>query len=380
MDSFESNKYAVILFREAKQNAISVVPTNWVFQAEGHMMCSWPKTVKNVRTNIMKRVKAENDWPVYECSLYKAYMTYEQALIGEKLAAASSESEVESVYKRAEGKRRVRQKKIREYSPPPAFEQHSSSSGSSQTNTSNYITLENHEFQDVNNMPVILEDDNFHFPTGSVERATFDQGVPDNIGSQINHVYRQDAEIDQSVANNVDESGMHNLLVRKTDALQENINSVLNEVQEIKGIVRLILLKLNSSENYSKNEANICDDSLIRDLIPITCIENLLKFENTLLQNEEASKQLCNKLRLTGGTNPKNFTRRCLTMLMTNEVAALSSWTGQKQNFKIGDTELINILKKALRANYPTVKDKEFEVFVMDWLRFANQRKLKAAK
>ncbi|KAM0736860.1 hypothetical protein ACS0PU_006509 [Formica fusca] len=55
----------------------------------------------------------------------------------------------------------------------------------------------------------------------------------------------------------------------------------------------------------------------------------------------------------------------------------MCSWTGQKNNFKIGDTHIMLSIKKAFKATLPRSTEKDLEQLVMEWFRFANVRKQK---
>ncbi|XP_023312029.1 uncharacterized protein LOC111692321 [Anoplophora glabripennis] len=101
------SKYAVIQFEE--KNEISVIPVNWM--NEQIRKSFWPKTLaKNQRTLIIKCVKPEENWPLFEIkNFFGKYDTYEETLQVEKHAAASS-SESEEILQRAPGKRKVKSK------------------------------------------------------------------------------------------------------------------------------------------------------------------------------------------------------------------------------------------------------------------------------
>lgn len=48
---------------------------------------------------------------------------------------------------------------------------------------------------------------------------------------------------------------------------------------------------------------------------------------------------------LIGGKNEKDFIRRSLGAIFTDNLASMCSWTGQKNNFKVGDTHIIMGIK-----------------------------------
>ncbi|KAK4881566.1 hypothetical protein RN001_004885 [Aquatica leii] len=88
----------------------------------------------------------------------------------------------------------------------------------------------------------------------------------------------------------------------------------------------------------------------------------------------EVKSQLRTKLSFVGGSDFKNLIRRCLPKLLTDELAQQCSWTGQKNNFQVGNFCMMKIFTEAVSENFPFSKQREFELVVMEWLRFATQR------
>lgn len=52
-----------------------------------------------------------------------------------------------------------------------------------------------------------------------------------------------------------------------------------------------------------------------------------------------------NKILQIGGKNEKDFVRRALAVTFDDNLACMCSWTGQKNNFKIGDTHIMLSIK-----------------------------------
>lgn len=48
-----------------------------------------------------------------------------------------------------------------------------------------------------------------------------------------------------------------------------------------------------------------------------------------------------NKVLLIGGKNEKDLIKRALSTMFADNLACICSWTGQKNNFKIGDTNIM---------------------------------------
>lgn len=52
-----------------------------------------------------------------------------------------------------------------------------------------------------------------------------------------------------------------------------------------------------------------------------------------------------NFIKSIGGTNAKNFVKRVLLKLFTNELASKCSWTGLKNNFSLENLIIIQTMK-----------------------------------
>ncbi|XP_024893595.1 uncharacterized protein LOC112468586 [Temnothorax curvispinosus] len=126
------------------------------------------------------------------------------------------------------------------------------------------------------------------------------------------------------------------------------------------------------AEQYSKE--SIVQDTKIGQYLSLSFIDNFLTFEDMLKTDQEAFMQVVNKVMLIGGKHEKDFIRRSLSATFSDDLASMCSWTGQKNNYKIGDTHTILSIKKAFRAIFPWNTEKDFEHFVMEWFRFANVR------
>ncbi|XP_045483192.1 uncharacterized protein LOC123688634 [Harmonia axyridis] len=79
------------------------------------------------------------------------------------------------------------------------------------------------------------------------------------------------------------------------------------------------------------------------------------------------------------GNGSRDFMIRCLKRSFTNDMAELCSWTGQKDNYKVADSPVMKILHSAVKKT-TGVFEKDFEIYVKDWLRHAKQRKERMLK
>ncbi|XP_011859056.1 PREDICTED: uncharacterized protein LOC105556572, partial [Vollenhovia emeryi] len=280
-----------------------------------------PEGIKNIRTAILRGIPVEDDWIKYKCDIISKHIIYELALQAEKTAVASSESENE----RQLGKRKVKHSKYKhdyvDYVGPPRLV--SSCKKSSDTSTTIAETLEQFDNQnpeldhatqndendiltDINNAPVIIAERTDDF------MDEFKQTMKD-IKSEL-----------ESMKNKQEQS--------------------LSQIQET---VNMILAKMNY-EQYRREDP--MKDDKIRKYLPLTSIENFLELEDVLKIDDEALTQVVDKVLLIGGKNEKDFIRRTLSAMFSDNLAVMCSWTGQKDNFKVGDTYIIIGIKNSTQT------------------------------
>ncbi|XP_031358404.1 uncharacterized protein LOC116182050 [Photinus pyralis] len=99
--------------------------------------------------------------------------------------------------------------------------------------------------------------------------------------------------------------------------------------------------------------------------------DELQEFEANF--TEETRKQMLYHIKLCGGKDYKDATKRYLKLLFTNQFARTCSWTGQKNHHKLKDLEVVKVIKEAVCSCY-NVTSRDFEIVLMDWFRYATQR------
>lgn len=55
-----------------------------------------------------------------------------------------------------------------------------------------------------------------------------------------------------------------------------------------------------------------------------------------------------NLLRSIGGSDAKHYVKRVLSKLFSNKLAMACSWTGQKNNYRLLDHQLIKTMKSTI--------------------------------
>lgn len=346
-------KYAIVQFDDME---FSVVPTIWL---EEPNYCYWPQGIKNIRTAIVKGIPVQDTWNKYKCCIISKHVTYELALKAEKEAVTTSESENE----RLPGKRKIKSNKRNDYvdfvGPPKLV--------SSCKNSDNTNTAANDNLADLlaNSLADPLADYNQNLELHNVGQNNGNVILNDNINNAPIIIAEGTDDLTSSI-NDIKE--MINNIQLKIESMKNEHEQSLLLIQET---TNMILAKINN-EQYSREDTTV-KDNMIRQHLPLTSIENLLEFED-ILNDHEALMQVVNKVLLIGGKHEKDFVRRALAAIFTDTLASMCSWTGQKNNFKIGDTHVIMGIKKAFKTAFPRITEKNFEYLVMEWLRFANVR------
>ncbi|KAJ8975306.1 hypothetical protein NQ317_014979 [Molorchus minor] len=114
---------------------------------------------------------------------------------------------------------------------------------------------------------------------------------------------------------------------------------------------------------------------VIESKLPLKEVEDIKSLEEKL-QCEEAIKiEMGRMFQMIGGTDGGKLVRRALSKVFSDELAAKCSWTGAKNNHKIGELTLISELKNIVQKVFPNTSDYEFERVVKDFFRYAEQRK-----
>ncbi|CAG9820201.1 unnamed protein product [Phaedon cochleariae] len=348
------DKYAVVQFKENdKLGDVSVIPTNWLVDEH---LCWWPTNSRITRTLIIKRSLPNSDWSQYDCNIHNLYDSYANALEHEKKLAATSESEGEQ----RPGKRKVKQKKTADYEsivhPPSVYSDLSDDDSSAKEGSLGDSGCEN---------------------LGNIEvtQSTEDELRKSEISGKCSFVNcgTEDIPLIEHLDDTADVTVVENLPVVVS---ANHISDIMEMIADIRSICQITLNKVNSIVEHSlQRQINIdSTDDAIKEYLPLKTMDNLLNLEDLLKNNKTAAAQLMNKLVLVGGSDYKNLIRRCLQQIIEDELAQYCSWTGQKQNFRISDLKIMDILKQSVKEVFKATTDKEFELIVMEWMRFAKQR------
>ncbi|XP_067214409.1 uncharacterized protein [Linepithema humile] len=131
--------------------------------------------------------------------------------------------------------------------------------------------------------------------------------------------------------------------------------------------------------SYPQRASDLHQDcEIMKEFLPFTTIDAVREFDKVLRTNEIAV-QFRQFILKTGGNNPKNSIHRNLKKIFSNECAMQCSWKGLRNNFRISNLKVINILKGEITSQF-SLTETEFDNIASEWFRFAKQRKERSDK
>ncbi|XP_022160834.1 uncharacterized protein LOC111026949, partial [Myzus persicae] len=357
-----------------KENKYSVIPFTWILNCGNVNLSKWP-IYGVVNSMIMEATYPELDWPTFPVKIVsQIFNTFEDAKMKEKelfLSASESESPV---------KKKRKNKKVY-----PAIIESESDSACSSTHTTPIKVMKTNQ---------VVVDNQQSGSSAYVElqmNQISDQLLPNNIiSSSMNTLYGTDECINtdytaekettmfelniQSTDHSMSSVSTENQedLINKSDDntinnLFKNVISILAYVKRLDSKIDLLTQKNNNtqiSENFNKD---------FEKIFPLKCVEAVDDMENKLKSDENTSGQLRNLLQKIGGTGLKNFVKRVLERIFTNELSTKYSWTGFKDNHELRTLKIIKIMKDVANSTFSET-EANFEAHIKDWFRHGSQR------
>lgn len=363
-----SKQWVVGYFK--KENKYSVIPFTWILNCGNVNLSKWPM-YGIVDSMIMEATYPELDWPTFPVQIVsQIFNTFEDAKIKEKelfLSASESESPV---------KKKRKSRKVY-----PAQIKVESDSACSSTHTTPIKVLK------TNHVDVVD-----HQQSGSSAYAELqinqisDQLLPSNIiSSSMNTLYDTDGytaekelpmfELNtQSVDHSMSSVSTENReeLVKKYD--DNMMNNLFKNVISILAYVKRLDSKIDSLiQNHNNVQINQTFNNDFEKIFPLKNVEAVDDMENKLKLDESTSGQLRNLLQKIGGTGLKNFVKRVLERIFTNELSTKYSWTGFKDNHALRNLKIIKTMKDVANSTFSET-EANFEAHIKDWFRHGSQR------
>ncbi|KAF0746053.1 Uncharacterized protein FWK35_00019496, partial [Aphis craccivora] len=214
--------------------------------------------------------------------------------------------------------------------------------------------------------------------------------ISTNALPELDHNNRNQDDVNKTSLN----SGVEVLPPVKTTSMSNNLVSCLDNNEIDKGNISqmLVLLKNIVEDNfitiaylkrldgrldkiekavrdvtYVRNNVSQLDDDFLT-IFPISNIDCLKNIEEKIKNYEEFKLKLNNLVMFIDGRDVKNFVKRTATRLFSNDLSSKCSWYGHKNNFKLQNLGIINIMKE-ISKHYFKNTDIVFETKIKEWFR-----------
>ncbi|XP_060848391.1 uncharacterized protein LOC132927816 isoform X1 [Rhopalosiphum padi] len=217
--------------------------------------------------------------------------------------------------------------------------------------------------------------DNFENDTAASQNISIStlQLIGDNFENDIAASQNISTSTLQLIGDNFDNdtAASQNVLIPTTPHLttcSEFCNATNIYLNRLDKKLDLILERLN----YSSNSARIPIDSDFLNNFPMKDINSLKEIEENI-KSEDYKTKMKNLISSIGGTSIKNFIKRVLGRLFSNQLASECSWSGFKNNFRLDNLALIMLVKEIAYEHFK-MDDSSFENIIKDWFRHGSQR------
>ncbi|XP_067207672.1 uncharacterized protein [Linepithema humile] len=168
--------------------------------------------------------------------------------------------------------------------------------------------------------------------------------------------------MESHVASNVDLNtpiileGFENTNDLETDN-NSNITEMLQQILRMLAVLNVLhkevkqrLKKLEDvvKTSYPQRASNLHQDcKIMKEFLPFTTNDAVREFDK-VLRTKKIAVQFRQFILKTGGNNPKDSIHQNLKKIFSNECAMQCSWKGLRNNFRISNLKVINILKDML--------------------------------
>ncbi|KAG8197093.1 hypothetical protein JTE90_004358 [Oedothorax gibbosus] len=149
---------------------------------------------------------------------------------------------------------------------------------------------------------------------------------------------------------------------------QDNVFELLGNLR--KEMTELKHMMLPGPRNIQRELPNECP------ILPLRDVEDLVRFENFLL-DEEAFNTLCTNLSTIGGNSIKDCTKRVLQKVISNPLSRTCNWKGRGDKLPFsGFLTTLKLIADAVRMHKDFEKATDLEVFdtVKKWLMHSADR------
>ncbi|XP_022166532.1 uncharacterized protein LOC111031052 [Myzus persicae] len=162
------------------------------------------------------------------------------------------------------------------------------------------------------------------------------------------------------------------------DAVQSNILNIIYEQGiETNAYLKRIDGRLDCLEKIIKNMSGTQNhnnpvDNAFLTMFPLKDIDSLKDFDTRITNDPDFKLNVINFITRIGGTDIKNFIKRVLQRIFSNELSSKCSWTGFRNNYRLENIWFMSIMKDLSREKFNS-SDLDFELHVKDWFRHGSQ-------
>ncbi|XP_029347815.1 uncharacterized protein LOC115034650 isoform X1 [Acyrthosiphon pisum] len=385
MDQINKETKYIIGFFEP-ENKYSIIPINWLKKGKSNQLkCLWPD-YRVTSMIIMKGAKPSSKWTTHTVKLISQFVSYQDAAAKELELFLTSEAESQSdngedlpnnnndsTSSDDECIQILKKKKPNEnHQLIPTYNTECVVECSVSSPSKTMYDMDANSVIDNNNMYHIPFTKSFtsNFDLSNIPAAVSNSTSMLNTRTELNTI---DTTGTKSFASHFDllnipaELDNHGLDSGKMDQLLNVTNMFFTRIDKKLDIV-IDYIKRNPNSNIQASSL----DSTFLKYFPMNDLESLINMD-ALLKNDENISKLNNFINSIGGSDTKQYIKRVLPKLFSNKLATLCSWTGQKNNFRLVDHQIMKAMKK---TSYELYKNDEhtFEQAVKDWFRHGAQR------
>ncbi|CAI6376168.1 unnamed protein product [Macrosiphum euphorbiae] len=123
----------------------------------------------------------------------------------------------------------------------------------------------------------------------------------------------------------------------------------------------------------TQNNNNYAIDNAFLSIFPLKDIDSLKEFDIRITNDPDFKLNVTTFMTRIGGTDVKNFIKRVLQRIISNELSSKCSWTGFRNNFRLENILFMSIMKDLSREKFNS-SDIDFELHIKDWFRHGAQR------
>ncbi|XP_025192717.1 putative histone-lysine N-methyltransferase 1, partial [Melanaphis sacchari] len=398
------------------ENKYSVIPSNWTFSTRTGDFCRWPSKQRVTSLMIIKADEPNVDWSSFPVNIIgESYDSYDKAVQKEReIFLSESERSLGRGKRKRKGLKNNNEDTDSDICDSPIKIGHSINPSKKSSKSPSKSILYNQYSNDFNSNcisgePAAVSNSNINncsipYVINTLQNIEGNSQMSESGHMNNPNVYESNSNshVFSSMPQNQSDNEQINL---NETSQQDNFNmSCLNthSVQDLSNIVNhnivsdepvetaeVILLRniysyikrldgrMDRIEKYLLDSSTMpankqpLDDSF--SIFPINDFQNIINIDEKIKNDEQFEKKMINFISTIGGKNIKNFVKRILQRLFTNELSSKCSWTGFRNNFRLENLKIINIMKEIGRINF-SYTDVVFEEHVKEWFRHGNQR------